>query len=119
MILNGTDIRVSVYDAITQKEVKQQPDARYGTLLATPFGTGVAAAAYDRRHNRLYFTPMFVDQLRYIDLKSMKVYYVTGQPFSNSGDMHNDQAKVITRMVIAPDGNGYGGLSPPGHPGRS
>ncbi|SHF77956.1 T9SS type A sorting domain-containing protein [Flavisolibacter ginsengisoli] len=107
VILNGTDNRVSIYDAITQKEIKQQPDARYGTLLETPFGTGVAAAAYDRRHNRLYFTPMFVDQLRYIDLKTMKVYYITGQPFSNSGDMHNDQSKVITRMVIAPDGNGY------------
>jgi hypothetical protein len=107
VIFNGTDNRVSIYDAITQKELKQQPDARYGTLLETPFGTGVAAAAFDRRHNRLYFTPMFVDQLRYIDLKTMKVYYVTGQPFSNSGDMQNDQAKVITRMVIAPDGNGY------------
>ena len=107
VILNGVDNRVSVYDAITQQELKQQPDARYGTLLETPFGTGVAAAAFDRKHNRLYFTPMFVDQLRYIDLKTMKVYYITGQPFSNSGDMHNDQAKVITRMVIAPDGNGY------------
>ena len=51
---------------------------RYGNILQAPFATGVAAAAYDKKHNRLYFTPMFVDQLRYIDLKTMKVYYVTG-----------------------------------------
>src|SRR6478672_8722916 len=107
VILNGTDNRVSVYDAITQKELKQQPDARYGTLLETPFGTGVAAAAFDKKHNRLYFTPMFVDQLRYVDLKTMKVYYVTGQAFTGLGNMHNDEGKIITRMVIAPDGNGY------------
>jgi hypothetical protein len=37
----------------------------------------------------------------------MQVYYVTGQSFSGTGDMHNDEAKIITRMVIAPDGNGY------------
>ncbi|MGZ3898643.1 MAG: T9SS type A sorting domain-containing protein, partial [Flavisolibacter sp.] len=50
--------------------------------------------------------PMFIDQLRYIDLSSMKIYYVT-QTFTQMGNMHNDEAKVITRMVIAPDGNGY------------
>jgi hypothetical protein len=50
---------------------------------------------------------MFADQLRYVDLKTMRVYYVTGQSFTGTGDMHNDEAKIITRMVIAPDGNGY------------
>jgi len=50
---------------------------------------------------------MFVDQLRYIDLKSMKVYFVTDQVFTGSGNMHNDEGKIITRMVIAPDGYGY------------
>jgi hypothetical protein len=67
----------------------------------------VAAAAYDRKHNRLYYTPMFIDQLRYIDLKTMKVYYVTDQAFTKMGNMHNDEGKCITRMVIAPDGYGY------------
>jgi hypothetical protein len=76
-------------------------------MLNTPFGTGVAAAAYDKRHNRLYFTPMFVDQLRYVDLKTMKVYYVADQAFTRLGNMHNDEGKIITRMVITPDGNGY------------
>ena len=107
MLLNGTDQKAIAYDAVSKKQLTQQPDARYGTLLQAPFGTGVAAAAYDKKHNRLYFTPMFVDQLRYIDLKTMKLYYVTNEAFSQQGNMHNDEAKVITRMVIAPDGDGY------------
>lgn len=107
VLLNGTDQKLTVYDATSKKAMSFTPDARYGNMLQSPFSTGVAAAAYDRKHNRLYFTPMFVDQLRYVDLKTMKVYYVTGKPFTTLGDMHNDEGKVVTRMVIAPDGNGY------------
>lgn len=107
VLLNGTDAKQTVYDAVTKKELQAQPDAKWGHTFDAPFSTGVAAAAYDRKHNRLYYTPMFVDQLRYVDLKTMKVFYVTGQSFSGAGNMHNDEAKVITRMVIAPDGFGY------------
>lgn len=107
VLLNGADARIAVYDAVSKKQLSLQPDAKWGSLLQTPFSTGVAAAAYDKAHNRLYYTPMFVDQLRYVDLKTMKVYYVTGQSFTGVGDMHNDEAKIITRMVIAPDGYGY------------
>lgn len=107
ILLNGTDAKTAVYNAATKKELAQQTDARYGTVLQAPFSTGVAAAAYDKKNDRLYFTPMFIDQLRYVDLKTMKVYYVTDEAFTNLGNMHNDEAKCITRMVIAPDGNGY------------
>lgn len=107
VLLDGTNATQAVFDASTKQQLAQQADARYGNLLHSPFSTGVAAAAYDRKNNRLYFTPMFIDQLRYIDLKTMKVYYVASQAFSGLGTMHNDEAKIITRMVIAPDGNGY------------
>jgi hypothetical protein len=107
VLLNGTDQKLTVYDASSKKALTLTPDARYGNMLQAPFSTGVAAAAYDKKHNRLYFTPMFVDQLRYVDLKTMKVYYITGKAFTTLGNMHNDEAKVVTRMVIAPDGNGY------------
>ena len=106
VLINGTDAARKAYDATTKKELTLQADAKWGNLLQAPFSTGVAAAAFDRAHNRLYFTPMFVDQLRYIDLKTMQVYHV-GQGFSGTGNMHNDEAKIITRMVIAPDGYGY------------
>ncbi len=107
VLINGTDATRVAFDAVSKKQLAQHPDQKWGTLLQSPFATGVAAAAYDRKHNRLYYTPMFVDQLRYIDLKTMQVFHVTGGQFSGTGDMHNDEAKIITRMVIAPDGNGY------------
>jgi len=107
VLLNGTDNKLAVYDASSKKQLVLQADARFGTMLQAPFATGVAAAAYDKKHGRLYYTPMFVDQLRYIDLKNMKVYYVNDQPFTKSGSMHNDEGKIITRMVITPDGYGY------------
>ena len=107
VLLNGTSDKMIVYDAASKKQLTQKADARYGTMLQSPFATGVAAAAYDKKHNRLYFTPMFVDQLRYIDLRTMKVYYVSDQAFTQMGSMHNDEGKIITRMVIAPDGYGY------------
>jgi hypothetical protein len=107
VLLNGIDQHSTVYDAATKKQLSLPLDARLGMLVQAPFSTGVAAAAYDIRHNRLYFTPMFVDQLRYIDLKTMKVYFVTDQPFTKLGNTNNDEGKIITRMVIAPDGYGY------------
>jgi hypothetical protein len=107
ILLNGASDKTIVFDAVSKKQLALQPDAKYGTMLQSPFATGVAAAAYDKKHNRLYFTPMFVDQLRFIDLRTMKVYYL-GQSFTKQGSMHNDEGKIITRMVIAPDGYGYG-----------
>lgn len=107
VLLNGTTASQTIYDAATRKAFMAQPDAKYGTALQPAFATGVAAMAYDKRNNRLYYTPMFIDQLRYIDLRTMKVYYVTDQSFTRLGSMHNDEGKIVTRMVIAPDGYGY------------
>jgi len=107
VLLNGSDASIAVYDVSTRKQWKAIADAKFGNYMQTPFNTGVAAMAYDKKNNRLYFTPMFIDQLRYIDLKSMKVYYVTDQSFTKLGSMHNDEGKIITRMTINPDGTGY------------
>jgi hypothetical protein len=107
ILLDGTDAKAVAFDASSKKQLTHQPDARFGNLLQMPFGTGVAAVAYDKKHNRLYFTPMFIDQLRYIDLKTMKLYYVSDKAFTGLGNMHNDEGKIITRMVIGPDGTGY------------
>jgi hypothetical protein len=106
VLLNGSDEKTARFDALSRKEVAQKEDPQYGTLLLAPFSTGVAAAAYDRQHNRLYFSPMFIDQLRYIDLTTMRLYSFN-EPFTGAGTMHSDEAKVVTRMAIAPDGTGY------------
>jgi len=107
VLLNGSDATVTAYDMSTRKAWKAMPGAQFGDIMQIPFSTGVAAMAYDKKNNRLYFSPMFIDQLRYVDLKTMKVFYVTDQPFTKLGSMHNDEGKVITRMVINPDGTGY------------
>ena len=107
VLLNGSDAAMPVYDVTTRKAWKVIPDVNFGNYLQAPFSTGVAAMAYDKKNNRLYFTPMFIDQLRYVDLKTMKVFYVTDQAFTKLGSMHNDEGKVISRMVINPDGTGY------------
>ena len=49
---------------------------------------------------------MGINQLRYIDLRSNTIYYFEDEPFgvsTGSGDVQN----MVTRMVIAADGNGY------------
>ena len=107
VLLNGTDAKITAYDVNTRKPWQALPDSRYGNYMNTPFSTGVAAMAYDKKNNRLYFTPMFIDQLRYIDLRTMKVFYVTDQSFTKLGSMHNDEGKIVTRMTINPDGTGY------------
>ncbi|HEU0063741.1 MAG TPA: T9SS type A sorting domain-containing protein [Flavisolibacter sp.] len=103
----GNDLRTIAFDASSKKQLAPLNDAKYGNLLQAPFSTGVAAAAYDRKHDRLYYTPMFIDQLRYIDLKTMKVYYIMDKAFTKNGHMNNEEGKVITRMAITSDGTGY------------
>jgi len=108
VLLSGNDVSAMNYDATTKKQLTSPvTDKIYGNGVNAAFGTGVAAIAFDSRNNRLYYTPMFFDQLRYIDLRTMKVYYVSDRAFSGKSQKSPDQGNIITRMVIASDGNGY------------
>jgi hypothetical protein len=108
VLLSGNDVNQLPYDATSKKQFTAPvQDARFGNLANAAFGTGVAALAYDKKHNRLYYTPMLIDQLRYIDLKTMKVYFMTNNSFAGTKQKSADQSDIITRMVIADDGNGY------------
>jgi hypothetical protein len=71
----------------------------------TPYN-GVAAIAYDKENKRLYYTPMLIDRLSYIDLKTMRTYIVTNK-FTGLTPKTPDQGNIFTRMVIAVDENGY------------
>lgn len=108
VVLNGNDASTIAYDDATKKQLLEPlKDARFGTTANAAFGTGVAAIAFDKRNNRLYYTPMFIDQLRYIDLKTMKVYFVTGSEFTGVKTKATDQSNIVTRMAIGDDGHGY------------
>lgn len=95
------------FDAATKQPVSDAAASRNMINSNTVFGNGVAALAYDDHNNRLWFTPMYIDQLRYIDLKTMKVFAVTAQGFTGMAEKNSDQANIVTRMVIASDRNGY------------
>lgn len=108
IMLNGNDAKQIAYSASTKKEINAYPVGKGMGFNEQPaFSSGVAAMAYDKRNNRLYYTPMFIDQLRYVDLKTMKVYYVNDNVFSGKAQKSPDQGNIVTRMVIADDGNGY------------
>jgi Secretion system C-terminal sorting domain len=108
VLLSGNDALFPAYDATTKKQLTTPlKDAQYGNFINAAFATGVAAMAYDKKNNRLYYTPMLVDQLRYLDLKTMKVFYVTDRSFTGKSQKSPDQGNIVTRMVIASDGNGY------------
>lgn len=108
VLLSGNDASLLAFNATTRKQFEAPlQDSRFGTYVNAAFATGVAAMAYDKKNNRLYYTPMFIDQLRYIDLKTMKVYYVTDQAFTGKPVKSSDQGNIVTRMVIASDGYGY------------
>jgi hypothetical protein len=68
-----------------------------------PFGFGVAASAFDRKHNRLYFSPMHKAEIRYIDLDdaAAKFHYNTTSlisPASPNGFLTEENH--LTRMVL-------------------
>lgn len=108
VLLNGNDIKQVAYDATTKKALTEYPiEAQYRFSTQPAFSGGVAAMAYDRKNNRIWYTPMFIDQLRYVDLKTMKVYYVTDNNLTGMSAKNNDQSNIVTRMVIADDGYGY------------
>ncbi|MEQ1675346.1 MAG: T9SS type A sorting domain-containing protein [Chitinophagaceae bacterium] len=108
-LLNGVAEKQLVYDAATKKPIEtfSTTIADRGFNPRPAFNSGVAALAFDKRNNRLWFTPMFIDQLRYIDLKTMNIYYVTDNSLTGSTVKSGDQGNIVTRMVIASDGNGY------------
>ncbi len=82
-----------------------------------PLFSGVAALAYDKVHDRLYFATMFTEQLRYINLGTNQPdrYYAAGDIADaihsrQKGYVldNNNQGPVVTRLVIGADGYGYG-----------
>ncbi len=105
--LNTGEALQTIYDrnsetTIISDNLKVGADA---TML--PMAEGVAAAAFDARQNRLYYTTMRGTQLRYFDLNSPKPRAVYGQEKSLFEGNRLDEANVITRMAFASDGVGY------------
>ena len=99
----------AVFNARTKAKIQvKDKDGNLIDHMHLPFGGLSAACAYDRKNERLYFSPIFRNELRYIDLKgkSPKFYYYSDEPLMNVKDPAAE-SNHITRMVIAANGKGY------------
>ena len=74
-------------------------------------GKGVAAAAYDKVNNRLYFSEMLGNELKFIDLANSQVNNLSVDVANNSnystGNKSTDESNIITRMAFSKAGVGY------------
>jgi hypothetical protein len=77
-------------------------------VVTAPTETFVAASAFDSKNNRLFFTPMHSNELRYFDFNkgANNVYYVRNVALKTFAES-NGEADVITRMCFGADGYGY------------
>lgn len=108
-IYNNDQTDFKVTNARTGKVVPvKDAKGNVADINQLPFSTFSAACAYDKQHNRLYYTPMAMSELRYIDLgaKTTSIAYFQGEAFGVAKDLQ-DEANHITRMAIAVDGQGY------------
>src|SRR5450432_2708667 len=112
ILFNVQDIdpRVNGFPATTaysQQGISNPVNNVSGNLNPQPAMGSVAAIAYDRKANRLYYTAMNIDQLRYIDLTTMESFSISDQYFSKDGNYDSRNAGPINRLVIGPDDLGY------------
>jgi lipocalin len=96
-------------DAATKKPVINISSGSINFPNPVPTETMVAAAAYDKKHDKLFFTPMQIGELRWLDVSAKEdapKFYIEKTQLLNTLDLM-DEANHITRMDIAADGNGY------------
>ncbi len=74
---------------------------------SSPTANGVAATAYDAKNNRLYFSQMWSNDLRFVDLNSNEMTVFVNNDEKYSTGPRVDESNVITRMAFGADGNGY------------
>lgn len=96
---------------VNSKRTVDQTATANGNIFSSadyPTSTYVAAAAYDGKSNKLFFTPMRMGELRWLDLNAkgeVAEFYTLRSDLLNVNPA--DEATNITRMVIGGDGNGY------------
>jgi Secretion system C-terminal sorting domain len=109
-ITKGTIVQ-DIYQRDKTSFVLTDADSKTASAsMQRPTETMVAAAAYDKNQNKLFFTPMRIGELRWLDLNAkgdQQKYYTVTSSLLNTNAALNDEANHFTRMVIAADGNGY------------
>ena len=108
-VFENAKANYTVYDARSLKQITiAKNDSSSAVNDLRPFAGYSAACAFDKKKNRLYYAPLFINQLRYIDLSTNtpSVYVFKDEKLSNAPDVEAEENQV-TRMVFSSDGNGY------------
>ncbi len=97
---------------VETKNVVNQKQFADGNVFAPsqyPTASFVAAAAYDRRSDKLFFVPMRIGELRWMDanVKNDAPQFYSMLIPGYVPSVGGEEANNITRMVIASDGFGY------------
>ncbi len=92
-------------------QIKDTRVSSNAIVLENPSPTTLmsAAAAYDKRHDRLFFATMRTGQLVWLDTRQdngTSSFFTVKKPLINNTNF-NDESLNITRMTIGADGNGY------------
>jgi hypothetical protein len=110
-VFDRTKTQFTITDAVSKASYNNQT-VYTGTkeaAMAFPTSSFVAAAAFDKRSEKLFFVPMRYGQLRWLDVSSKgeaKNFYSIDIPnYVPSGNA--DENNNITRMVIGADNYGY------------
>ncbi len=108
---NGNVLR-TLYSANSAQKVNYQylnaaNKSNLPQQASIPTANGVAASAFDAKNNRLYFSQMWSNDLRYVDLNSNEMTVVINNDANYSTGQRVDESNVITRMTFGADGNGY------------
>jgi hypothetical protein len=114
LILKNQDFEGSRIEVLTQQKSAVSSKA-INNNAELPLSGGVAALAYDRLNNRLYYSTMFTGDIRYITPgKNENNYYQVGRVYdaitlpNNLPLSANNQGPVITRLTMGADGYLYG-----------
>lgn len=110
-LFDRTKSNFTITDVVTKKtsDQKAELNANFYAPSSYPTATFVAAAAYDRRSDKLFFIPMRMGELRWMDMNvknETPAFYSLAIP-GYAPAASQDEANNITRMVLAADGNGY------------
>ena len=110
-IFDRTKSNYTITDIISKKTSDQTSaiNSNFSMPSQYPTSTFVAAAAYDKRSDKLFFIPMRMGELRWVDMNiknETPAFYSMPIP-DYSPLASQDEANNITRMAIGADGNGY------------
>jgi Secretion system C-terminal sorting domain len=110
-IFDRTKTNFNITDVDAKKTLNQTTvnDGTGYSAALYPTSSFVAAAAYDRRSEKLFFVPMRIGQLRWMDMSAKaetpSFYSIAIPGYTPSGN--TDEANNITRMVLGADNSGY------------